>query len=151
MLLARMNSGAKDDIHISCFFFDKKNDKVVYRYKIVERAADDEFPFQLFRYSEIVPSEWKNLSTYPSVRDAVSVVLKELLSEELADEVYHGQAILDPQIIVNKVNQGERSISIFDAVDNELFGTGYYVIFDELIKRGRNRPRRMNWFKKDDG
>jgi len=120
--------------YITGFFFDKRNDKTVFVYKI-EATRSVHYPFRLFKRSSSSPLLWKNLSFYASLHDVVRVLLKELLPEDLADQVYHGQASVDTKVIVDKLERGERSISIFNTIDNDLYKAGDDVNFEEMISR----------------
>lgn len=78
---------------------------------------------------------WENLSVYESVDDAVMVLLKELLSTELTEEIYHGQATVNPAEIVEKINQGIRSVAIYNDSKREVFRFDIDVNFEDLIER----------------
>lgn len=89
-------------------------------------------PYQLFKYNSNV---WENLSVYASIRDAVMILLKELLSGELADEVNHGQATVNPNEILDRITQGERTVSIYSSSNYEMFRIDFDVMFDDLVER----------------
>ncbi len=121
-------------IYVKCFFFDKENDFVISIYRI-ESTLIVQYPFQLFKLSTSKPHVWQNLSTYVSVYDAIRVLLKELLTDRLDDGVHSGQASVSPQQILDRLNHGERSVSVFNSIDNELFRAGDDVFFEELVQQ----------------
>ena len=129
-----MISPAKLPLYFNCFFFDKENKKAVFTYRI-DGTQNQQYPFQLSKRGGDGPLGWQNLSIYASVHDSVGILLKELFSEELSDEVYHGQASIDPAVILEKITHGERIISIYDETDNEAFRLEYDVAFEDLIQR----------------
>ena len=88
-----------------------------------------------FKQYSVESLMWENLSIYASIHDAIRVLLKELVSEELSDEIYHGQASVDPQAIIDRLSEGERFVSVFNAVDNELFRPGLDIAFEEMVQR----------------
>jgi hypothetical protein len=121
-------------IYLNCYFFDKKNEKVVNIYKI-DTSHVDQHPYQLYKWITPDSGHWENLSVYASVSDAVRVLLKELSSKELSDEIYHGQATVNPAEILEKIDQGERAISIYDSTNNETFRLEVGVAFEDLVQR----------------
>lgn len=64
--------------------------------------------------------------------NSVGALLKELLSEELSDEIYHGQASIDPVAILRRINLAERVISIYDET-GIAFRLEYDVAFEDLV------------------
>ena len=128
------NAYATGPIYITCFLFDKRDEKIIYLYKI-ESTLNTQYPFQLFKQSIGGPTVWKDLSTYTTVHDAIWVLLKELVPKELADEIDHGQATLSPKRITDRLNKGEQSVSIFKSNKNRLFRTGVDIIFEDMIQR----------------
>lgn len=127
-------------LYFRCFFFDKKNKKVVFVYKI-ERTSNEQYPFQLLKRVADGPMGWKNLSIHASVDHSVGILLRALFTEELSEEVYHGQTAIDPVAILEAINGGERRISIGDEADNELFRREYDIAFGDLVQRTGRRPR----------
>lgn len=119
---------------MNCHFFNKKNEMVVNIFKI-DTSHVDQHPFQLFKWVTHDPAHWENLSVYASVEDAVRVLLRGLFSEDLSDEIYHGQATVNPAEIMEKINRGERSISVFDSRNNEAFRLEFDVAFEDLVER----------------
>ena len=117
-------------LYFNCHFFKSLGVETIYKYKI-DASSVHAHPYQLFR-REI--DAWQNLSVYASINDAVMILLKELFSSELADKVYHGQAIVNPAEILDKIKHGERLISISGS-DNEVFKMEFEVNFDDLIER----------------
>src|SRR6187401_2993282 len=99
-------------LFFKCFFFDKKNKKVVFIFKI-EPSGDQLCPFQLFKRIADGPMGWMQLSIYASVQDSVGILLKNLFTEELSDEIYRGQASVDSAAILEKLNSGERIVAIY--------------------------------------
>ena len=85
-------------LYFNCSFFRSLGLKAVYSYKI-DSSNIVAHPYQLFRRRNEL---WENLSVYASVKDAVMILLKELFSGELADEVNHGQAIINPDEVMEK-------------------------------------------------
>ncbi|RAW01991.1 hypothetical protein [Pseudochryseolinea flava] len=96
-------------VYITCYFFPGKSSLNVYR---IVRSAVELHPYQLFRSNGISSVEWENLSVYASVEDAVMIVLRDLAGEELADDILHGQATVNPDAILQRINRGERMVSI---------------------------------------
>lgn len=127
-------------LYFRCFFFDKRNKKVVFVYKI-EATGNEQYPFQLLKRVAEGPMGWKNLSIYASVQDSVGVLLKELFTEELSEEVYRGQASIDPVAILEKINRGERRISVYDNTNKESFRLEFDIVFGDLVQRNGRRPR----------
>jgi hypothetical protein len=122
-------------VYLNCyFFFDTKNDKTAYAYKIDESHIHAH-PFQLFKRKDEGSGSWVNLSVYASVEDAVKTLLKELLSEELSNEIDHGQATVNPDEIMRKIDQGERSIAIYGSTNNAAFRLELDVVFGDLVER----------------
>lgn len=121
-------------IYFKCRFFESENARTVYTYKIDESGIEAH-PCQLFRLKDDGSGSWENLSVYASVEDTVMVLLKELLSTELTEEVYHGQATINPDEIVEKINLGERSVTIYNDTRHELFRLDIDVSFEDLIER----------------
>jgi hypothetical protein len=121
-------------VYFNCYFFDKKSEKSAYTYKI-EESKILEHPFQLFKLVSKAGGEWQNLSVYVSVDDAIKILLRELFSKELIDEVYHGQAVINPSEILEKINRGERSVSIYGSTNNEAFRLEFDVVFEDLVER----------------
>ena len=121
-------------LYFQCFFFDKKNRKVVFTYKI-EPTGNQHFPFQLLKRIAEGPMGWMHLSIYASVHDSVGILLKELFTEELSDEVYRGQASIDSAAILEKLNGGQRTVATYDEGGNQVFRLEYDVSFEELLQR----------------
>ncbi len=129
-------------IYINCFFFDKKNDWVVYIYKI-ETSPSSHLPFQLFKRSTGMPLAWQKLSVYASVYDAIQVLVKELLPKRQFGNAHKSEVSVSPQPILDRLNRGERYVSVFNSIDNVLFRVRDDVFFEELIDRS-------NTINKDD-
>ena len=121
-------------LYFQCFFFDKKNRKVVFTYKI-EPTGNQYFPFQLLKRIADGPMGWMHLSIYASVHDSVETLLKELFTEELSDEAYRGQASIDSAAILEKLNSGQRTVAIYDETGNQAFRLEYDVSLDQLFQR----------------
>ena len=121
-------------IYLNCHFFKTKTDKATYVYK-VDASNIMLHPFQLFRLNDDSSGSWENLSVYASVDDAVKVMLKELFTSELVDEVNHGQATINPAEIMEKINHGNRSISLYRTTQGEGFTLDVDVNFEDLIER----------------
>jgi hypothetical protein len=121
-------------IYLNCFFFETESGKVVHTYKI-EASNITPHPFQLFKLNKDVADEWENLSVYASVEDAVMILLKELFSRDLEDEIIHGQASMNPAEIMKKINDGDRSVSIYGSTNNETFRLEFDVDFQQLVER----------------
>lgn len=117
-------------LHFKCFF-NRSNQIEHYLFRI-DRSNIAVHPYQLFRYTN---EHWVNMSVYASIRDAVRVFLKELMSTELKEEVAHGQATLNPDEIIRKVAAGETTIVIFESSLNSDFRISMDVGYDELIDR----------------
>lgn len=121
-------------IYVSCHSFETKNEQAIDVYKI-DVSNVDAHPFQLFRLKKNGSGDWENLSVYASVEDAVMVLLKELFSHELAEEINHGQATVNPSEIVAKINLGERSVAIYSSAKNEMFRLNFDVDFEDMVDR----------------
>lgn len=118
-------------LYFKCLFFDKTNKKVVFVYKI-EATQNHQYPFQLLKRVDSGMDGWLNLSIYASMHNSVGALLKELFSEELSDEIYHGQAFIDPVAILRRINLGERMISIYDET-GIAFRLEYDIAFKDLV------------------
>ena len=118
-------------LYFNCYLFDKKNDEIVFTYKI-DASDNPQYPFQLYK---LVDNDWENLSFYVSIEDALKILLKELLSKELAEEVYFGQARVSPTEILGRIGLGERSITICDADNKEAFRLEYDIMFEDMVQR----------------
>ena len=121
-------------LYFKCYFFDKRNKKVVFIYKI-ESTGNPSFPFQLLKRTAEGPMGWLHLSNYPSVNDSLGILLNDLFTQELSDEIYLGQAPIDAAAIMEKVNNGERTIAIYDKTGNQAFRLEYDVALAELVQR----------------
>ncbi len=117
-------------LYFNCHFIKSLDAAVIYKYKI-DASDVHAHPYQLFKRQI---DGWQNLSIYASISDAVITLLKELFSVELADEVNHGQASINPGEILDKINQGERIISI-SGEDNRMFKMEFDVKFEDLVER----------------
>lgn len=134
-------------LYFRCFFFDKKNRKVVSTYKI-EPTGNQYFPFQLLKRIADGPLGWMHLSIYASVHDSVGILLKELFTEELSDEVYHEQGSIDSEAILEKLNSGQRTVAIYDEAGNQAFRLEFDVSLEDLLQRDalprlQKRPRKI--------
>jgi len=121
-------------LYFKCFFFDKNNKKVVFIFKI-EPSGDQSCPFQLFKRIADGPMGWMQLSIYASVQDSVGILLKNLFTEELSDEIYRGQPSIDSAAILEKLNSGERIVAIYDKTGNQAFRLEYDVAVEDLVLR----------------
>lgn len=117
-------------LYFNCHFFRSQGPPETFIYKI-DSSDVQAHPFQLFRRNNQV---WENLSVYASIADAVRTLLKELFSSELADEINHGQAIINPAEILEKIEQGDRTVSI-GGPQNERFRMEFDVDFEDLVER----------------
>lgn len=134
-------------VYFRCFFFDKRNRKVVVIYK-VEATGNQLYPLQLFRRTADGPIGWTHLSIYASVHDSLHTLLKELFAEELSDEIYHGHVSVNALSILEKVNNGERTVAIYDKTGNQVFRLEYDVPAEDLGQlkpslRLRKRSRKL--------
>ena len=121
-------------IYLKCRFFDTKDASTVYTFKIGASGVEAH-PFQLYKLKDDGLGNWDNLSVYASVDDAVMVLLKELFSTELTEEIYHGQATVNPAEIVERINSGIRSVAIYNDSKREVFRFDIDVNFEDLIER----------------
>lgn len=117
-------------LYFNCHFFKSLGTEAVYTFKI-DHSTADAHPFQLFRRTT---DQWENLSVYASITDTVRTLLKELLSAELSDEISHGQATINPREIIDKIHQGETTISIGGHQDDG-FRLQMDVTFEDMIER----------------
>ena len=117
-------------IYITCHSFHSAVSPGKNTYK-VDDSKVDAHPYQLFR---LEGAGWKNLSVYASIGDALRVLLKELFSCELTDEINHGQATINPSEILERINMGERTVSIGGA-ESERYRIEFDVSFEDLIER----------------
>ena len=113
-------------LYFKCFFFDKKNKKSVFIYKI-EPTGNEFYPFQLLKRIADGPMGWMQLSIYASVHDSLAFLLTELFTEEVSHE--------DSAAILEKVNSGERTIAIYDKTGNQAFRLEYDVAVEDLVQR----------------
>lgn len=125
-------------LYFKCAFSDKTNKKVVSTYKI-DSTDNNQYPFQLHKLSAERGAGWQSLSIYAGASDAVSVLLKELFDEELSDEMYQGQAAVDAVAIVERLNQGDRIVSIYDESNSEVFRLEYEIAVDDIVMPKRKR------------
>ena len=123
----------KMPIYLNCHFFKAESVKNIYVYRIVASGIKLH-PFQLFRLKD-EGGAWENLSVYATVNDAIMILLKELFTAELAEEIIHGQATVNPAEIMEKINRGDRSISLYGSAQNEMFRLDLDVDFEDLIER----------------
>lgn len=128
-------------LYFKCFFSNKENKKVVFTYKIAA-TENGQYPFQLLKLSNVTGVGWQSLSIYATVDDSLAILLRELFNEELSDEIYHGQAFVDPRAIMDKLNNGDRLISIYDETNAEAFRLEYDIAFEDLIVHKRKRLMR---------
>jgi hypothetical protein len=126
-------------LYFRCFFFDKKNKKVVFIYKI-EPSDNQRYPFQLLKRIGDGPMGWMLMSNYASVEDSLGILLKELFTEKLSDEIYRGQGSIDSAAILERLNSGERTVAIYDATGNQAFRLEYDVSGEDLAQR-KTHPR----------
>jgi hypothetical protein len=133
---------ANRPIYFNCFFFKEINAEPFSVYKI-QGTQNVQYPFQLFKRIGNEPARWENLSIYATINDSVGVLLKELFSVELSDEVYHGQALIDPAAILQKIDLGETSISIYDSINSKAFVAGRDISFADLVNRNPHDTRRL--------
>jgi hypothetical protein len=129
-----MDKMQKLPLYFNCCFFNDIDGGSIQRYKIDESRIY-EHPFQLFRLVSVIEMKWENLSVYATLDDAIRIFLRELFTKELSDEVYHGQAVVNPAMILEKIHQGERSVSIYGSTNNEAFRFEFDVEFDALVER----------------
>lgn len=125
-------------VYVKCHFSEGENKNVINVYKI-DRSDVRAHPFQLFRRAE--NNNWENLSVYATVNDAVMVLLKELFSADLEDEVNHGQATINTGAILAKINDGDQTVTIFGSSNNAMFRLNVDVNFENLVDR--NEPIRI--------
>lgn len=118
-------------IYIVCHSFKSAEslDKKTFK---VDNSNVDVHPYQLFR---LHGAAWENLSIYASMSDAVKVLLRELFSSELAEEINHGQATVNPLEVLDRINQGERLISSIGVDETERYRIEIDVNFENLIER----------------
>lgn len=117
-------------LYFNCHFFKSMGAQAIYRYKI-DVSNTHAHPYQLFRRNV---NGWENLSVYASISDAVRILLKELFSRELADEIDHGQATVNPGEILEKINRGDRTVSI-GGPESEMFRMEFDVNFEDMVER----------------
>ena len=117
-------------LYFNCYF-NSHGREVKHSYKI-EASNIAAHPYQLFKWNLNV---WKNLSVYASVRDAVMILLKELFSSELSDEINHGQATVNPAEIMEKIIHGDRTVAIYGSSNDEMFRIDFDVNFEDLVER----------------
>jgi hypothetical protein len=121
-------------VYVDCRFFQNESDTKMYVYKI-DTSGVAAHPFQLFKLINNGSGTWENLSVYATPYDAIMVLLKELFTTELAEEVNHGQAGVNPAGIMEKFNRGERSVSLYSSAEHKLFRLDFDVNFEDLIER----------------
>ena len=121
-------------LYFKCFFFDRKNKKAVFICKI-EPTGNPSYPFQLLKRIADGPMGWMQLSIYASVHDSLAFLLKELFTEEVSHDIYRGQPSIDSAAILEKVNNGERTVAIYDKTGNQAFRLEYDVAVEDLVQR----------------
>lgn len=121
-------------VYLHCRFFKNENKDETQMYKI-DKSGVTAHPFQLFKLSKGDNSSWENLSVYATPDHAIMISLKQLFPTELAEEVDHGQAIVNPSEIMEKFSHGEKSITLYSSSNNEGFRQHIDVDFESLIKR----------------
>ena len=126
-------------LYLKCFFFDRNSKKVAFLYKI-EPSGNQSCPFQLLKRVADGPMGWIRLSTHASVHDSLEVLLVELFKGELSNEIYYGQPSIDSAAVLEKVNNGERTVAIYDSTGNQSFRLEYDVAVEDLVHRTA-RPR----------
>lgn len=122
-------------IYIICHFQNAEHVQVDYNYKI-DSSDVQVHPYQL--YKRDVDHAWINLSIYASIEDAIMVLLKELFSIELADQINHGQATINTSEIMEKINRGDRSVFVYDSMYNSACQLNIDVNFEDLVERKQN-------------
>jgi hypothetical protein len=125
-------------LYFKCFFFNKENKKIASTYKI-DSTDNDQYPLQLYKLSHERREGWQSLSIYAAAADSIGGLLKELFEEELSEEIYLSRTFVDPVTIMEKLHQGERSISIYDETDSEVFRMEYDIVPEELVQQKRKR------------
>ncbi|HEX6891408.1 MAG TPA: hypothetical protein VF141_11950 [Chryseolinea sp.] len=126
-------------LYFKCCFFDKKNKKMVCIYRI-ESTGNQVHPFQLLKRIADGPMGWMHLSIYASVHDSLSILLQELFTGELSEEIYRGHASIDAAAILEKLDNGERTVAIYDKTGNQAFRLEFDVAVKDLVHRD-TRPR----------
>jgi hypothetical protein len=121
-------------VYFNCLLLRNRNARHASMYKI-QFSQNQQYPFQLLKQRNGEPGRWENLSVYATIDDAVIVLLKELCSADLTDEVYHGQASLNPGPILQKIVSGESGVSIYDSKDQDAFDPDRDIAFEDLIDR----------------
>lgn len=112
---------------------------MVFTYKI-ETSGDQSFPFQLLKRVADGPMGWMPLSTHASVHDSLGILLKELFTGELSKDIYRGQPSVDTSAVLESVDNGEKTIALYDATGNQSFRLEYDVAVEDLVQR-KARPR----------
>ena len=62
-------------------------------------------------------------------------MLKELFSDDLAEEIYHGQAFIDPTTILEKIHIGEKSIFIYASSEGNTFVVDRDITIEDLVRK----------------
>lgn len=117
-------------VYIKCSFNFRGGSKK-YSFKI-DNSNILAHPFQLFRSNG---TAWENLSVYASISDAVMILLKELITGELADEIGHGQAVVNPEAILAKIARGNKTVSIYGSTEKQISLESDDVNFEDLVER----------------
>ena len=133
-------------LYFKCFFFDRKNKKVVFTYKI-EPSDDQSFPFQLLKRVADGPMGWMRLSAHASVHDSLGILLIKLFTEEVSKDIYRGQPSADASAVLESVDNGEKTIALYDATGNQSFRLEYDVAVEDLVQR-KARPRLLKRIRK---
>jgi hypothetical protein len=119
-------------VYLNCYFFPGKGDKIIFK---IDESTLHAHPYQLFKSNNEGLGDWENLSVYESVDDAVMTLLKDLVTEELADEIVHGQATLNPDDLMERINRGDRSVSILGRPESDSLREDSDIDFGDLIER----------------
>src|SRR5688500_10824530 len=105
-------------VYLNCHLFKTESDRHLYVYR-TDASGVKAHPFQLFKLKGNYSGAWENLSVYATVDDAVMILLKELFTAELKDEIIHGQATVNLSEIMERINRGDSFVSLYASTENE--------------------------------
>jgi hypothetical protein len=123
-------------IYFNCFFTDDESEDTVCTYKIVS-SKNIQYPFRLYKLTNIVSDQWEHVSSHISVNDAVTILTGELFPGNVRNAINHGQAFLNTDDILAKIAQGKISISIGAINHREFLIPRFDVVLDKLLQVDR--------------
>jgi hypothetical protein len=119
-------------VYFNCFCVDHNHEEKVCTYKIVHHE-DARHPFRLLRLKNMVSDQWEDMSVYASLSDAIRILVHELFTPDITEAIRHGQAFLNVESILEKIEAGDDTISISNLGNENAFNLNYDIIVEDLI------------------